>query len=125
VRLFRMTTLQAARRDFSPRTGKGGASAPPLQDIRYCCRVSRPAQRVRTSGAGRETHTDSEAASSAGLKPRPSGHLTKTTESGEKSGSDEGHGAKGRAGPPADSEGQSEEEKEVGKLIQIAEVLDD
>jgi hypothetical protein len=34
----------------------------------------------------RETHRDLEAASSAGLKPRPSGHLTKTTESGEKSG---------------------------------------
>ena len=73
-------------RDFSPRSGKGGASAPPQQDIPSYPRVSRPEQFVRSSCAGRETKRELAAASSAGLKPRPSDRPMKATKSGEKSG---------------------------------------
>ena len=75
-----------ANRDFSPRSGKGGASAPPQQDIPSYPRVSRPEQLVRSSGSGRETKRELAAASSAGLKPRPSDRPMKATKCGEKSG---------------------------------------
>jgi hypothetical protein len=71
--------------DFSPRTGKGGASAPPLRDAPRCYWVSRPARCIWSSGAGRETRQNQEAASSAGLKPCPSGRPARITGPGEKS----------------------------------------
>ncbi len=46
--------------------------APPLHDARNCFFVSRPAQLVGKSCAGRETSRGWEPAISAGLKPRPS-----------------------------------------------------
>ena len=86
VEVARTWKFKPARGDFSPRSGKGGASAPPQQDIPSYPRVSRPEQFVRSSGSGRETKRELAAASSAGLKPRPSDRPMKATKCGEKSG---------------------------------------
>ena len=86
VEVARTWKFKPARGDFSPRSGKGGASAPPQQDIPSYPRVSRPEQFVRSSGSGRETKRELAAASSAGLKPSPSDRPMKATKCGEKSG---------------------------------------
>ena len=65
--------------NFSTRTGKGGVLTPPLEDLPKYSHVSRPAQPVGTSRAGRETNRELEAAFSAGLKARPPSRRIKSS----------------------------------------------